>query len=65
MIIVVSDAFSNTFTGGAELTTDALLDAGFHNYKKLHSATVNLETIKKYKNCKWIFGNFFNLSNVA
>jgi len=65
MIIVVSDAFSNTFTGGAELTTDALLDFGFHNYKKIHSSTVDTATVNKYKDYKWIFGNFFNLSNAA
>tara|TARA_R100001594_G_scaffold148710_2_gene204542 strand:+ start:294 stop:1910 length:1617 start_codon:yes stop_codon:yes gene_type:complete len=63
MIIVVSDAFGDQFTGGAELTTDALLDAGFNNYKKLNSQILNIETIKKYKDEKWIFFNFHHVSD--
>ena len=37
MIVVISDAFANQFTGGAELTSDAFLEAGFNNYKKINS----------------------------
>ena len=58
MIIVVADAFSNQFLGGAELTSDALLEAGFNNYKKINSPALTEEIIEKYKDKKWIFFNF-------
>ena len=63
MIVVVADAFSDTYTGGAELTTDAFLERGFYNYKKIHSRDLNSLTIDLLKNEKWIFGNFSFLSD--
>ena len=41
MIVVVSDIFSNQYTGGAELTTDALLEPGFNNYVKTGEDLIN------------------------
>jgi hypothetical protein len=61
MIIVVADAFSDQFLGGAELTSDALLESGFNNYKKINSPQLTEDLIKKYKDKKWIFFNFFYL----
>ena len=58
MIIVVADVFSNQFLGGAELTSDALLENGFDNYKKIISPALTEEIIEKYKDKKWIFFNF-------
>ena len=50
MIVVVADAFSDNYTGGAELTTDAFLERGFYNYKKIHSRDLNSLTIDLLKN---------------
>ena len=58
MIVVVADAFSNQFLGGAELTSDALLEDGFDNYKKINSAALTEDIIEKHKDKKWIFFNF-------
>tara|TARA_R110000796_G_scaffold60220_13_gene139058 strand:- start:8304 stop:9914 length:1611 start_codon:yes stop_codon:yes gene_type:complete len=58
MIIVVADAFSEDYIGGAELTTDALLSYGFNNYKKIHSHNLTITQVKTLCNEKWVFGNF-------
>tara|TARA_R110002020_G_scaffold94270_2_gene227049 strand:- start:1523 stop:3142 length:1620 start_codon:yes stop_codon:yes gene_type:complete len=62
MIIVVADMFSNQFTGGAELTSDALLELGFDNYKKINSQNLDEKILKKYQDKKWIFFNFEHVS---
>ena len=62
MIIVVADIFSNQFIGGAELTSEALLESGFDNYKKINSPNLTEEIIEKYKDKKWVFFNFYHVS---
>jgi hypothetical protein len=62
MIIVVADAFSEQYTGGAELTTDALLSSGFYNYKKILSPHLTKKHVETYKNERWVFGNFANVN---
>tara|TARA_R100000008_G_C3581431_1_gene168808 strand:+ start:418 stop:2028 length:1611 start_codon:yes stop_codon:yes gene_type:complete len=58
MIIFVSDAFSQHYTGGAELTTDAIIDASLYPVNKVLSRQVTLDVMEKNKDCFWIFGNF-------
>ena len=58
MIIFVSDAFSQHYTGGAELTTDAIIDESLYPVNRVLSQKVNVELMKKHKDCFWIFGNF-------
>ena len=58
MIIFVSDAFSDQYNGGAELTTDAIIDSSLFPVNKILSKQVTLKTMQKYQNCFWIFGNF-------
>ena len=58
MIIFVSDAFSQHYTGGAELTTDAIIDASLFPVNRLLSQKVNVDVMKKHKDCFWVFGNF-------
>lgn len=60
-IIFVADAFAEDYTGGAELTTDALIEKSPVKYKKLHSHEVTYELIHLNSNKLWIFGNFANL----
>jgi len=63
VIIFVSDAFSEHYVGGAELTTEAIIDASCFPVNKVLSQTVNLGLMRKYQNCFWIFGNFAGLSH--
>ena len=62
MIIVVADIFSNQYIGGAELTSDALLEGGFDNYKKINSANLTKEVIETNQDKKWVFFNFDHVS---
>ena len=63
-LIFVSDAFVEDWLGGAELTTEALINASPDNWDiiKIRSNELNQEFIDKHKKDKWIFGNFFNLN---
>jgi len=64
-IVFVSDLFSADHLGGAELTTDALIDSSPYNVFRLHSKYVSEQTLSSGINKYWIFGNFsgmdFNL----
>ena len=62
MIVFVSDAYSDQYRGGGELTTDAIIDASLFPVNKLLSSQVTLELMENHKNCYWIFGNFAGLS---
>ena len=63
MIVVISDAFANQFTGGAELTSDAFLEAGFNNYKKINSSVLSPDIIDRHKDKRWVFFNFHHVSD--
>ena len=64
-IIFVADLFAEDYEGGAELTTQALIECARMNIIKVHSRDVNIEILQKYQNDYWVFGNFagmdFNL----
>jgi hypothetical protein len=62
MILFVSDAFSEHYNGGAELTTDAIIDSSLFPVNKILSQQVNLKLLQKYKDSFWIFGNFSGVS---
>jgi hypothetical protein len=62
MIIFVADAFLEHYTGGAELTTESIIEASLFPYGKVLSQQLNLKVMKQYKNAFWIFGNFANVS---
>lgn len=62
MIIFVADAFVEDYVGGAELTTEALIDKCLLPYKKFHSQNVTIEILKTYRDAFWVFGNTRNLS---
>jgi glycosyltransferase involved in cell wall biosynthesis len=61
-IVFVSDFFVDDYVGGAELTTQALIDECKYKYVKIRSSEVTLSTIESGKNCYWIFGNFTQLN---
>ena len=42
MLIYVADMFANQYEGGAELTTEAIIDASMYPGNKVNSQQVNL-----------------------
>ena len=62
-VVFVSDMFSEDHLGGAELTTDALIDAS-EDLKvfRLHAKNVTLDLLAQGSAKYWIFGNFASLN---
>ena len=61
-IVFVSDLFVEDYVGGAELTTEALIESCPFEYIKIRSKDVTIETLQKYHQSFWIFGNFAQLN---
>jgi len=57
-IIFVSDLFSSDHVGGAELTTDSLIDSSPYSVFRLHSKDINDKVLASGIDRYWIFGNF-------
>ncbi len=62
MLFFVSDAFVEHYSGGAELTTEAIIQSSNYPINKLTSEQVNPTILERYKDSYWIFGNFSGLS---
>lgn len=62
MIIFVQDFFVDHYKGGAELTSEAIIQDSLFPINKVMSSNVTKKTMKKWKDCLWIFGNYANLS---
>jgi glycosyltransferase involved in cell wall biosynthesis len=60
-IIFVADMFAEDYVGGAELTTEALIDASPYNVFKLHSKDVTQELLEAGLDRFWIFGNYVSV----
>ena len=61
-VIVVADLFAEDYVGGAELTTQALMDESPFKIQKIRCKDVTLKTLEKGVNKFWIFGNFAGLN---
>jgi len=61
-IIFVADLFAEEYAGGAELTSEALIESSPHKVLKVHSRDVSLELLKEGVDKFWIFGNFAGLN---
>lgn len=63
-ILYVSDFFYPQFTGGAEMTSDALLRVAPKNVQviQMRACMVTRATIEQFKNYFWLFGNFAQLN---
>ena len=61
-IVFVADMFTSDYRGGAELTTDALIDASPFKVFRLHSKDVTVELLEKGHQKFWVFGNFSNVN---
>lgn len=59
--VFVSDMFVKDYIGGAELTTQSIIDSCPEKYHLLHSKEVTMELLSKGQNMFWIFGNFSQL----
>lgn len=62
-VVFVSDLFSSDHIGGAELTTDALIDESHLNIFRLRSSDVNMELLSNSSSKFWIFGNFSGMAS--
>lgn len=60
-VIFVSDMFIEDYSGGAELTSEALLKSCPFSFFKLHSKDININLLEKNVDKYWIFGNFSNI----
>lgn len=57
-IIFVSDMFTEDYVGGAELTSQALIETSPFELFKLHSRDVTIQLINQNHDKFWVFGNF-------
>ena len=57
MYVFVSDAFLKDYTGGAELSTQGLLDKAWSPIINLYSAQVTPDIINSLKDYHWVFTN--------
>ena len=62
-VVFVSDFFVDEIIGGAELTTQALVESCPFDYIRVKSKDVTIETLQKYQEAYWIFGNFTGLNH--
>ena len=61
-IVFVADLFEEDYAGGAEMTSEALIQNSPLNVQKFHSRDVNLATLAQGCEKFWIFGNFSQLN---
>ena len=63
-IIIVADFYARDIAGGAELTTQALIDSAPDNISiaAIYSRDVTMEMMQKYHDCYWIFTNFSGMN---
>ena len=61
-IVFVADLFADQYVGGAELTTEALIESCPFEFVKLNSKEVTVETLHSYQDHYWVFGNCVGLN---
>ena len=57
-IVFVADLFVEQYQGGAELTTEALIESCSFEYLKINANELTVQHLKQYQDHFWIFGNF-------
>ena len=62
-VVFVSDLFSSDHLGGAELTTDALIDSSPLKVYRLHSKDLTVDLLRDNQAKYWIFGNFSGIDS--
>lgn len=63
-ILFLADEFASDSTGGAELTTEAVINDSPSDIDVImvRTSELNIDIINKFKDNKWIIGNFFGLN---
>ena len=61
-IIFVADMFAEQYAGGAELTSEALIDASPELVKKVHARNLTVDFLQQNADAFWIFGNFSSIN---
>lgn len=61
-VVFVSDLFVADYVGGAELTSQALIDSSPFEVYQLHSRDVTMELLQQGADRFWIFGNFTEMN---
>ena len=57
-VIFVADFFAEDLIGGAELTSEAIIQASPYKLFKMHSHSLNEKMIRLHKDKIWVFGNY-------
>ena len=61
-VIFVSDMFVEQYVGGAELTTEALIEKCPVKCQKLLASNITMELLEQGYQKHWVFGNFASLN---
>jgi glycosyltransferase involved in cell wall biosynthesis len=61
-VIFVSDMFVEDYVGGAELTSQALIDSSPLEVFRVHAKDVSVELLKEGSDRFWVFGNFATMN---
>lgn len=61
-VIWVADLFVEDYVGGAELTSEALIETTPVPLYKLHSQDVTMDLLKQYQDRYWVFSNFSQMN---
>lgn len=61
-IVFVADLFADQYVGGAELTTQAIIESCPFEYVRFNAKEVTIATLQEYQDHFWIFGNAVSLS---
>lgn len=61
-VVFVADIFAEQYTGGAELTTDALYRRCPFKCQRIFAKDVNLQLLEQGVRAFWIFGNFASMN---
>jgi glycosyltransferase involved in cell wall biosynthesis len=61
-VVVVADMFAEDYVGGAELTTQAIIDSSPFQIHKIRSRELTMDLIKQGIDRFWIFGNFADIN---
>ena len=61
-VVFVSDMFIEDYVGGAELTSEALIQSSPFNVFKLHARDVDFKLLEDGQDKHWVFGNFASMN---
>jgi hypothetical protein len=63
MVIFVNDLFKEDYPGGAELTSEAIIEGSFLPVMKIRSGKLSHGILSHHKDKYWVFGNISALSD--